>query len=194
MTDLHTRSDTEVYQGLDGAARSWLDTARAEAAAGAPGWELRFAEAGRACGPSDRVRVLLLTDARPGPDTLARLYRQGTAAERRAVLIALQGLDTDPSHGVPLVEDALRTNDTSLVAAALGPYAARHLSPHAWRHGVLKCLFTGVPVAVVADLAQRARGDAELARMLTAYATERTAAGRTVPEDLRGLLALTEEP
>jgi hypothetical protein len=50
-----------------------------------------------------------------------------------------------------------------------------------------------VPLAAAADLAGRARADAELARMLTDYAAERTAAGRTVPEDLRHLLALTEE-
>lgn len=93
---------------------------------------------------------------------------------------------------LPLVEDALRTNDTRLVAAALGPYAARHLDAHNWRHAVLKCLFTGVPVDAVAGLAERARADAELARMLGDHAEERTAAGRPVPEDLRRVLALTE--
>ncbi|MBT2454934.1 EboA domain-containing protein [Streptomyces sp. ISL-86] len=186
---------TELYQELDDDARHWLDAARAEAAAHAPAWELRFAEAGRRCGGGDpdAARVLLLLAARPGPADTTRLYRQGTAAERRAVLLALPSLDLGPADGVPLVEDALRANDTSLVAAAVGPYAARHLSPHAWRHAVLKCLFTGVPLAVVAGLGDRARGDGELARMLTAYAAERTAAGREVPEDLRHLLALTEE-
>lgn len=94
-------------------------------------------------------------------------------------------------EALPLVEDALRTNDTRLVAAALGPYGARHLDAHAWRHAVLKCLFTGVAVDLVADLARRARGDAELARMLGDHAAERTAAGRTVPEDLHRVLALT---
>ncbi|WP_210720206.1 EboA domain-containing protein, partial [Streptomyces galbus] len=69
--------------------------------------------------------------------------------------------------------------------------AARHLDAHPWRHAVLKCLFTGVPVDAVARLADRARGDGELARMLTDHAAERTAAGRAVPEDLRHVLALT---
>ncbi len=58
-----------------------------------------------------------------GPDALTRLYRQGTAAERRAVLLALPHLVPGPD-ALPLVEDALRTNDTRLVAAAVGPYAA----------------------------------------------------------------------
>ncbi|MEU0162933.1 EboA domain-containing protein [Streptomyces sp. NPDC006261] len=184
------------YRQLDEDARRWLDAARAEAAAQAPAWELRFAEAGRMCGHPDtgtEARLLLLRTARPAPADVTRLYRQGTAAERRAVLLALPDLAPGAAEGVALVEDALRANDTSLVAAAVGPYAACYLSPHAWRHAVLKCLFTGVPLAAVADLAGRARGDGELTRMLTAYAAERTAAGREVPDDLRHLLALTKE-
>ncbi|MFH8238422.1 EboA domain-containing protein [Streptomyces sp. NPDC018321] len=184
---------------LDGAARAWLDQALDEAAAhpGAHGpisvWELRLAEAGRRCGPAhaDAARVLVLHAARADADVLTRVYYQGTADERRAVLHALPHLVPGPD-ALALVEDALRTNDTRLVAAALGPYAARHLDAHQWRHAVLKCLFTGVPVDHVADLARRAAGDAELARMLADYATERTAAGRPVPEDLHRVLALTE--
>lgn len=184
-------------------ARDWLDQALADAAtaptahdrAGLPAWERHFAEAGRHCGPdaADIVRVLLLHTARTGAADAARIYRQGSAAERRAVLIALPYLDLDRDQGLPLVHDALRTNDTRLLAAATGPYAARHLDPPAWRQAVLKCLFTGLGVDTVADLAGRARGDSELRRMLTDYAGERTAAGRTVPEDLHRVLALTAD-
>ncbi|GAA1511117.1 EboA domain-containing protein [Streptomyces albidochromogenes] len=173
-----------------------------------PTWELRFAEAGRHCrparggpsGPSaqdlaDAARVLLLHTVRAGHDTTSRLYTHGSAAERRAVLLALPHLSahTPPASALALVEDALRTNDTRLVAAAVGPYAAEHLDQHAWRHAVLKCLFTGVPVDAVDGLAPRARGDAELARMLRDYAAERTAAGRPVPDDLHRVLALTAD-
>ncbi|GAP49722.1 EboA domain-containing protein [Streptomyces azureus] len=184
---------------LDPAARAWLEHALDEAAAH-PGlhgpisaWELRLAEAGRRCGAAyaDAARVLILDAARAGTDALTRVYFQGTAGERRAVLHALPHLVSGPG-ALPLVEDALRTNDTRLLTAAVGPYAARHLAPHDWRHAVLKCLFTGVPVDRVADLPRRARGDGELARMLGDYAAERTAAGRTVPEDLYRVLDLTE--
>ncbi|MGV9312375.1 EboA domain-containing protein [Streptomyces sp. NPDC003691] len=157
-------------------------------------WEPDFAAAGRRLGPvhADSGRVLLLLTAAPGAAALTRLYHHGTADERRAVLLALPHLDTpQPAAFLPIVEDALRTNDTRLVAAALGPYAAAHLGPHAWRHAVLKCLFTGVSLAAVDGLDRRARGDAELARMLTDYAAERTAAGRPVPPDLTHALALT---
>ncbi|MEV7673160.1 EboA domain-containing protein [Streptomyces sp. NPDC000963] len=190
---------------LSAAARAWLDDALAEIAGtdtGAdhvredpgtgPVWEPRFAAAGRHCGHehADAVRVLLLTAARPGPETLALLYHRGSAAERRAVLHALPHLVGGP-EALPLVADALRTHDTTLVAAAVGPYAAAHLDRPAWRHAVLKCLFTGVPVDAVAGLRRRARGDAVLARMLADHAAERTAAGRDVPHDLRRVLALT---
>ncbi|QNP66318.1 EboA domain-containing protein [Streptomyces genisteinicus] len=192
---------------LDAAARTWLADAVAEAAhaAGAPpeeptpyaahGWELRFAAAGRHCGHDNAgpVRVLLLTEARADLDTLTRLYRHGSAAERLAVLHSLPHLVPGP-QALPLVDDALRTNDTRLVAAAVGPYAGLHLDRHAWRHAVLKCLFTEVPVDAVAALERRAPGDAELARMLTDYAAERTAAGRHVPHDLDRVLALATTP
>ncbi|MFI6010862.1 EboA domain-containing protein [Streptomyces sp. NPDC051243] len=184
---------------LSAAARNWLHRALDEATA-KPGthgpisvWELRIAEAGRRCGPehADAARVLILHAARADEDALTRVYVQGTAAERRAVLHALPHLVPGP-EALPLVEDALRTNDTRLLAAAVGPYAARHLDPHQWRHAVLKCLFTGVPVDTVTDLDRRARRDTELARMLGDYAAERTAAGRPVPEDLHRVLTLID--
>ncbi|MEX1657576.1 EboA domain-containing protein [Streptomyces pseudovenezuelae] len=193
--DLHAH----LADRLGEAARGWLDQALDEAAAhpGAHGpisvWELRLAEAGRRCGPehADAARILILHAARADTDALTRVYAQGTAAERRAVLHALPHLVPGP-QALPLVEDALRTNDTCLLAAAVGPYAARHLDAHHWRHAVLKCLFTGVPVTEVADLERRAHADRELARMLGDYAAERTAAGRPVPEDLHRVLTLTD--
>ncbi|MCX5104618.1 EboA domain-containing protein [Streptomyces sp. NBC_00439] len=201
---LLTRKELDAQLG--GAARAWLDEALAEAEHAAahqdteqpggpyaaPPWELRYAAAGRHAGleHADSVRALLLIEARATLPALTRLYEQGTAAERRAVLLTLHRLDLGPT-ALPLVEDALRTNDTRLIAAAVGPYAATHLEAHNWRHAVLKCLFTGVGVEAVDGLARRARGDAELARMLGDFAAERIAAGRGVPADLTRVLELT---
>jgi L-ribulose-5-phosphate 3-epimerase len=125
--------------------------------------------------------VAALPDAAELPD----LYRYGDDAEKRGVLRGLTP-DTDPAVGLPIVLDALRTNDTRIVGAALGPFAAAHLDRHAWRHGVLKFLFTGIPLAAVARLGELA--DDELARMVADFAAERQAAGRPVPADAADLL------
>ncbi|MDI3385367.1 EboA domain-containing protein [Streptomyces sp. B-S-A8] len=196
-----TDSAAALRAALDDTSRAWLDRALDQATSHAkssdstqgptPPWELRFAEAGRRCGAAlaDPARQVLLQAAEAGPATVTRLYRQGTADERRAVLLSLPHLVHGP-QALPLTEDALRTNDPRLVAAAVGPYAAAHLDAHGWRHAILKCLFIGVPVAAAAHLDVRARGDAELARMLDDYAAERSAAGRSVPDDLHRVRTL----
>jgi L-ribulose-5-phosphate 3-epimerase len=118
-------------------------------------------------------------------DEVTKLYRYGDDAERRGVLRGLAVLTSVPA-GLELVKDALRTNDIRLVAAAMGEFAAKHLDDHGWRHGVLKCLFVGVPLAAVSDMDRRS--DAELLRMVSDYADERRAAGREVPADAVTLL------
>ncbi|MFC7640250.1 EboA domain-containing protein [Streptosporangium lutulentum] len=89
------------------------------------------------------------------------------------------------AEAVPLLHDAIRSNDARLVIAALGPYAG-HLDQAMWRQAVLKCVFMDVPLAAVDGLAERA--DAELAAMLAALADERAAAGRSIPADAMALL------
>ncbi|MFC4853413.1 EboA domain-containing protein [Actinophytocola glycyrrhizae] len=138
-----------------------------------------------------RTRLLAalaeVLDAGKLSEEIAQLYRYGDDAERRGVLRGLAALPaaTVPA-GLELVKDALRANDIRLVAAAMGDFAANHLDAHSWRHGVLKCLFVGVPLAAVAGL--DARTDDELLRMVGDYAEERRAAGREVPADAVTLL------
>lgn len=133
-----------------------------------------------------RARLLAVLPSGVLGAALPELYRYGDDAEKRGVLRALPGLDIAPRLGLPLVMDALRTNDIRLVAAAMGPYAATHLDEHSWRHGVLKCLFVGVPLDAVARWNERV--DAELRRMVADYVEERRAAGRAVPADAHRLL------
>ncbi|SDK85687.1 hypothetical protein SAMN05428985_106391 [Nocardioides sp. YR527] len=141
----------------------------------------------------DGVRLRLLAalgGALAGdPDALSievhDLYRFGDADERRAVLLGLGQIeDLIGDRALDLVHDALRTNDPRLVAAALGTYASR-LDDAAWRQAVLKCLFVGVPLRLVAGLE---RADDELRRMVADYAAERRAAGREVPADALSFL------
>ncbi|MGA4538683.1 EboA domain-containing protein [Uniformispora flossi] len=206
---------TELELGFRKAARAgsarWpAEAAQAAVAAGPARQRAVFASAGRACGrariaawPSwtcdDAARLLLLdvfVGAVPPCDAAAllrRLYDRGDAHERRAVLRALPYLPT-AAASVPLTrslaEDALRTNDHRLVAAALGPcgYA---LEPAAWRQGVLKCVVLGLPLTAVTGLDDRA--DRELASMLDDFVREREAAGRSVPPEIAPLTALARE-
>jgi len=183
------------------AGYAWLESALAAIAARPAAIGRLFPAAGRHCGRSplstvdgwtldEAARAVLIAALPLTGDALAAeveaLYRYGDAAEKRAVLKALPLIaDRIGDAGVALSRDALRTNDTRLVAAALGPYAAR-LDAAAWRQGVLKCVFMGVPLEVVADL--DTRGDADLAVMLAGLADERHAAGRTMPADATALL------
>ena len=112
---------------------------------------------------------------------LAELYRFGDMPERRGLLRALPYL---PLSGRArwLVDDAIRTNDTRLIAAALGPYATAHLDDAAYDQAVLKCVFVGVPIRPLDGLPQRATP--ETARMLAAFVHERVAAGRDIPDEV----------
>jgi hypothetical protein len=193
LGDLRHMLDAHLTQS----GARWLDLAAERVAADAGAIRRLFPAVGRQCGRGpltdgphgwtvdDAARALLLTRLPLTGPALAKevdeLYRYGDAAEKRGVLRALPLLDLG-DEALPLVHDALRTNDTRLIGAALGPYGAAHLDAHAYRHGVLKCVFTGVPLAEVAGL--RERRDAELARMFTAFARERVAAGRSVPADV----------
>jgi hypothetical protein len=112
---------------------------------------------------------------------LAELYRFGDAAERRGVLQALPYLDIE-DRGLGLVDDAIRTNDTRLIAAALGPYATAHLSDAQYDQAVLKCVFVGVPITGLDGIPERVTPDG--ARMLGAFVHERVAAGRDVPAEV----------
>jgi L-ribulose-5-phosphate 3-epimerase len=181
------------------ADRPWLVTATARIAADPSLIRRYFPAAGRECG-RDRVAraprwtaddaaraVLLTTLPLTGAALVAEvtaLYQFGDADEKRAVLRTLPWLAVGSSC-VDLLRDALRSNDTRLVAAALGPYA-RHLDDAAWRHGVLKCVFMSIPLDLVDRLTERA--DAELAAMISGLAQERSAAGRDLPPDAATLL------
>lgn len=147
----------------------------------------------------DTVRVELLTALAEtlAPSDLARevhdLYHHGDAGERRAVLRGLghvwrphAGREELTGLARALLADAMRTNDTRLVAAAAASPTTALLDAHSWRQGVLKCLFVGVSLGSAAGIPERA--DDELARMCADFARERTLAGRPVPGDVHLVL------
>jgi L-ribulose-5-phosphate 3-epimerase len=189
------RAIEALRTALPASDHPWLVAAERSVRSEPDSIRVLFPAAGRKVGREvdDRARTRLLVAyaAAVEADELGReltaLYRHGDDGERRGVLHALSEVGAlAPQAGVEIVKDALRANDTSLVAAALGPFAADHLDQHAWRHGVLKCLFTSIPLAAVAGLDRRV--DGELLRMVGAFAEERRAAGRAVPDDAVDLL------
>lgn len=148
--------------------------------------------------------VLLLAAGDEAWSEIDDLYRFGDAAERRGVLRALPYLP-GCEKGLALVEDAIRTNDPRLIAAALSSYALESLDDHAFNQAVLKCVFVGVPLTATALVASPDRipgSDAgtapastggravpvrvtpELAEMVAGFVHERVAAGRDVPPDV----------
>jgi hypothetical protein len=195
MTDLWAA----LEQRVSPEALAWLREAVAEVEHDPAVIRTRFPMAGRKVGRApldpdadaddvhaatidDAARTLLLAalgDAAAAE--LPDLYRFGDAAERRGLLRALPYLDVG-ADAMPIVDDAIRTNDTRLVAAALGPWATEHLDDAAYDRAVLKCVFIGVPITPLHGLP--ARATAQTARMLAAFVHERVAAGRDIPAEV----------
>ncbi|MGD9696952.1 MAG: EboA domain-containing protein [Thermoleophilia bacterium] len=191
-----------VRDGAPAEAAEWLDGVCARGAA----QEVRraFASAARRVGAgraaldgpppegprswsvADAARVLLIASLGAAAEREAGdLYRFGSSDERRAVLRALDVLPLGRT-GVALVRDALRTNDTDLIAAALGDFGLSVLDEGEAAQAILKCVFVGIPLGDLPDPGRRA--GPELARMLAEYALERVVAGRDVPADVWPLI------
>ena len=179
--------------------RAWLQDVTAEVREKPEAIRVRFPAVGRKIGREpldpqadpadlhawtidDAARTLLLIALGDVAEAeLTDLYRYSDAAERRGILRALAYLDLG-DRGLGLVEDAIRTNDTRLIAAALGPYATEHLPDGAYDQAVLKCVFVGVPITGVDGVPARVTADG--ARMLAAFVLERVVAGRDVPGEI----------
>jgi hypothetical protein len=111
------------------------------------------------------------------------LFMTGDLRERHAVLRALPFLQ-EPARFLTTGVEAMRNNALTVIEAiACGnAYPARFFPEEAFNQLVLKCLFCEIPLARVEGLAGRLTP--ELRRMVEGYATERRAAGRTVPADV----------
>lgn len=140
-------------------------------------------------GADELGRVALLVAAAahwPEADLSALVeecYRQGDGAERQAVLRALPLLPA-PERFLEIAVDACRSHVQPLFEAIAceNPYPARHFPELNFNQMVLKALFTGVALARV--IGCDGRVTPELSRMAADYASERRAAGRSVPPDI----------
>jgi hypothetical protein len=143
-----------------------------------------------------RVAVLVRAAAVLDEAGLAALvddcYRHGDTRERQTVLRALALLPPG-DWAVEIGVDACRSSVQPIFEAI----ACENAFP-AWRFPdlnfnqmVLKALFSDVRLARIVGLDGRV--SAELTRMAAAYASERRAAGRTVPIDIDRLTGVTQE-
>jgi hypothetical protein len=118
-------------------------------------------------------------------------YERGDSSEQQSWLKST-ALLPEAERLLPVVIDACRTNILPLFEAVAceNPYPARHFPERNFNQMVLKALFNKVALSRIAGLPQRR--NPELTRMAADYASERRAAGRTVPSDIG--LAMTETP
>jgi hypothetical protein len=114
-------------------------------------------------------------------------YRTGALRERRAVLRALPLL-AEPDRFLPIALDAGRSSTQPIFEAIAceNPYPAAYFPEASFNQLIMKAVFTEVPLARILGL--MSRHTPELARMAGDYASERRAAGRTVPPDLALLI------
>jgi hypothetical protein len=138
-----------------------------------------------------RAGLLLRAAAALAPGELDALvddcFRRGDTRERQAVLRTL-ALLPDPARFVPLAVQACRTSVEPVFEAIAceNPYPARHFPEPSFNQMVLKAVFVGIPVRRILGLSARVTPD--LRRMAADYASERRAAGRSVPADVAYLL------
>jgi hypothetical protein len=134
----------------------------------------------------DAARVAMLEAAKANAaNEIPDLYRYGDTNERRAVLLSLDHIE-GCEDGITLVRDALRTNDTNLVTAALGKFAFEHLSDDEIRNAIMKCVFMDIPLNSIDNVTTQS--SPELSRTLAGFVLERVTAGRSINADVWTLI------
>jgi len=120
----------------------------------------------------------------PGIEAVVeRRYRDGDAREKQAILRALPLLPR-PERFLAFGVDAARSGIPPLFEAIAceNPYPAAHFPPLNFNHLVMQALVTGAALERVLGLGARVTPD--LVRMANDWASERRAAGRSVPADI----------
>jgi hypothetical protein len=180
--------DRELYLAIGEVSRrvgreplSLTATELREAQASRPGWDPRDWTRDQAA----RVRLLLESTA-DGALFSRRLDTLCSAADVGELVAFYRGLPLypDPARHVLRAAEGVRSNMRVVFEAVAhrNPYPAEHFAEAAWNQMVLKALFVGTRLDLIAGLDTRA--NPALARMLTDYAHERWAASRVVSPEL----------
>jgi len=173
--------------------RRELVTAAAELAAAQdlrPGWQPQFWSADEA------ARVALLLAIHNGDDeAFAALFEKlCVTAEVNENVAYMKGLAIFPA-GKRLLGRAREGVRSSIApvfeaVACRNPYPRDHFDDEAWNQMVVKCVFGGTPIEATVGLHERRNAD--LFGMLRDLASERHAAGRTLPKAVHDFIA--EDP
>jgi hypothetical protein len=146
-----------------------------------PGWDPRDWTLEQAA----RVR-LLLASTTDGAVLARRLDTLCSAADVGELVAFYRGLPLypDPPRYALRAAEGVRSNMRVVFEAVAhrNPYPAEHFAESAWNQMVLKALFVGTRLDLIAGL--DARANPALARMLCDYAHERWAASRPVSPEL----------
>lgn len=143
-----------------------------------------------AWGTDEAARAAILLASRAGDDSgfAARLERLCITGELNEHVACLKAFAILPASDrlLALARDAVRSSVQPVfeAIACRNPYPATHFDEAAFNQMVVKCVFSGVPLASITGL--DARRNAELMRMLRDLISERHAAGRTVPASVLG--------
>ena len=116
------------------------------------------------------------------PAFLLKLFEAGEIGEQVSVLRTLS-LWSEPARFLEIGFQACRTNARVVFEAIVceNPFVAEHFPALNFNQAVLKAIFMEVSARRIEGLEQRITP--ELKRMAADYASERRAAGRTVPAD-----------
>jgi len=157
------------------------DDELAAAIASRPGWDPRDWTLDQAA----RVRLLLASTA-DGAVLSRRLDALCSAADVGELVAFYRGLPLypDPPRHALRAAEGVRSNMRVVFEAVAhrNPYPAEHFAEPAWNQMVLKALFVGTRLDLIAGLDSRV--NPALAQMLCDYAHERWAASRPVSPEL----------
>ena len=130
-----------------------------------------------------RVYFLLLLEQianESSTSQLETLFDTAEINESVALFLALP-LFTQPKNWMHRATEAVRSNigDVFNSFAFANPFPAAYFTESAWNQLVLKCIFNDKPIHLIQGIDHRT--NQSLANMLSDFAHERWAAGRTVP-------------
>lgn len=144
-------------------------------------------------GTSEAARVaLLLATWNSDEDAFAaRIERLCTTGELTEHIACLKGFAVFPAPGRLLgrAREAARSSVQPIfeAIACQNPYPADCFDMAAFNQMVVKCVFSGVPIATIVSLEERRNDD--LVHMLRDLISERHAAGRAVPDSVHRWIA-----